>query len=236
MADRNPPPDKVVHAIMDIIRSRTERQIAIEKEANFTWDMRGRNLTGVQLRGAWLPGADFEGVNLSGARLREINLSGAELQRANLSGAMLRYADLSGADLQRANLSGANLWQANLSGALLWNADFSGALLRGANLSGAELCRVQGPLPAEETSATGLTQEQLDEACAHPDNPPELAGVRDAETGKPLVWRGKPLWMPVLPGPAGTTARGPLRPSPASGKMVWRNITNTLRRAFKAVP
>ena len=39
----------------------------------------------------------------------------------------------------------------------------------------------------------GLIQEQLDQACSDPDNPPDLGGiVLDAGTGKPLVWRGKP--------------------------------------------
>ena len=41
--------------------------------------------------------------------------------------------------------------------------------------------------------ATGLTQAQLDTACANPKTPPMLEGLMDAETGEPLVWRGKPL-------------------------------------------
>ncbi len=38
--------------------------------------------------------------------------------------------------------------------------------------------------------ARGLTQAQLDQARADPDNPPKLDGVEDAVTGKQLVWRG----------------------------------------------
>ena len=39
-------------------------------------------------------------------------------------------------------------------------------------------------------------QYQLDAARADPDNPPKLDGVLDAETGKPLVWRGGPVESP----------------------------------------
>ena len=38
----------------------------------------------------------------------------------------------------------------------------------------------------------GLTQEQIDEATADSDNPPNLEGVVDAHTGEPLVWRNAP--------------------------------------------
>ncbi len=110
----------------------------------------------------------------------------------------LRYADLSSLWLEKANLSDAKLWDvnlcmampfgANLSGAELWYADLSGANLDNANLSGTKFSTGIGP-----ASATGLTQAQLDKARADPDNPPKLDGVVDAETGKQLVWRGKPL-------------------------------------------
>ena len=110
----------------------------------------------------------------------------------------LRYADLSSMWLEKANLSDAKLWDvnlcmampfgANLSGAELWYADLSSANLDGANLSGTKFSTGIGP-----ASATGLTQAQLDKARADPDNPPKLDGVVDAETGEPLVWRGRLL-------------------------------------------
>ena len=49
------------------------------------------------------------------------------------------------------------------------------------NLTGTQLAGVKS-----------LTQRQLDQACANPENPPKLSGLRDAETGEPLEWRGKP--------------------------------------------
>ena len=140
-------------------------------------------------------------MNLSGAWLTRANLSYANLGAANLTGAWLVKANLISAGLVWANLSstnfiGADLSKAKLIGADLTSAYFGGsdppsshsriALIsshfEGANLSGADLRDVKN-----------LTQEQLDEARADPKNPPKLEGTVDAETGEPLVWRGKPL-------------------------------------------
>ena len=58
--------------------------------------------------------------------------------------------------------------------------------LSGAHLSGANLEHVH----------EGPTQEQIDQAIADPDTPPNLEGVVDAKTGKPLVWRGQSIsWL-----------------------------------------
>ena len=100
-----------------------------------------------------------------------VNLAKASLHGVNLTGVFLSTGDLTGASLAVSNLTGANL-----SGAKL-----RGTMLRSTNLSGAILSAVQG-----------LTQSQLDEACADPENPPKLDGVHDARTGVPLQWREKP--------------------------------------------
>ena len=139
-------------------------------------------------------------VNLSGVQLRDVNLSKAWLTNADLSGAVLRYVDLSRARLRRANLTRADLRNANLSGATFWGANFSRAIIRNADISGADLCGASAS-SAHRALAYGLTQAQLDEACADPDNPPKLQGVLDAKTGKQLVWRGKPCSMPVRQDP-----------------------------------
>ena len=115
--------------------------------------------------------------------LRDADISNLQLLSANLSCVWLTNANLSGARLQRANLSSARLRQANLSGVDLRYADLSNANLSRANLSSTLLRNVRG-----------LTQTQLDEAVANAYNPPKLEGVLDAETGKQLVWRGRPLW------------------------------------------
>ena len=87
-----------------------------------------------------------------------------DLRELNLTGGHL----LTNANLTNANLGGAQLGEANLANAQLFGACLAGTYLKG--------CK-------------GLTQEQIDEARAKPDNPPKLEGVLDAETGKPLVWR-----------------------------------------------
>lgn len=95
----------------------------------------------------------------------------------------LHGADLRAVLLKGANLSGAVLIDADLSSALLAFANLSGAYLYDANLSGAQL-----------EGAEGLTQLQLDHARADPSCPPDwTCHTWDAETGEPLVWRGKPL-------------------------------------------
>ena len=130
---------------------------------------------------------------LRGVQLRKANLSRAWLTKADLSGAILPYADLSSARLRRASLAGAGLRHADLSGALLWGADLSGAILQRANLSGADMCGRDARSPRYGEPVHGLTQAQLDTACADPGDPPMLDGVVDAETGEPLVWRGNPV-------------------------------------------
>ena len=98
----------------------------------------------------------------------------------NLAGAKLPGAVLERADLSRAVLDEST----DLSGAMLEGADLSLAELNGASLSGAKLDGT------DLSGVTGLTQAQLDEAVADPDNPPDLTDAKDSETGKPLVWRG----------------------------------------------
>lgn len=159
----------------------------------------------VNLSGAHLPFANLQSAVLSNATLSHANLLGADLSDANL-----RDSDLSVTVLSTANLNGALLLRADLSNAKVTGTSFSGAVLKDSILSGTDFNGM--PLPQEalnvinnhlpaiapevskaNLSATGLTQSQLDEAGADPSNPPKLDGLVDAETGKPLVWHGKPL-------------------------------------------
>ena len=163
---------KDVEDAMRTIGSRSVSGIALEQSEGFTLYLHGANVANLEIQDAML----------SGARLTKANLSDAILPRAHLSGARFRRANLSGAQLRRADLSDAKFWGANLSE----------AMLQDANLSGADLCGVDAKSSQYEEPARGLTQAQLNEACADQDNPPKLDGVLDAKTGKPLVWRGKP--------------------------------------------
>ena len=99
---------------------------------------------------------------------------------ANLSFLRLDNADLSNARFSKANLSGTSFSKANLSCAKLWKTSLSGATFTEAYLAATDF-----------SQSTGLTQNQLAQACADPHSPPVLNGVVDAETGEPLIWRGE---------------------------------------------
>jgi len=93
---------------------------------------------------AQLRGADLSIVNMQGADLRGADLSGADLRRANFSRANLSGADLRGAHLRdvsfrEANLTGVDLRGADLTNVDLKGADVTGIDLRGASTSGVDL-------------------------------------------------------------------------------------------------
>ncbi len=147
-------------------------------------------LMGAQLQEADLSGAQLQGANLSGAEMQKAVLLGANLQKADLWGAQLQEADLIGVQLQLANLSQAQLQEANLTRAQLQNAflfwaelqgtklsqaQLQKAVLLGANLQKADLsgAQLQGAIlsdadlrAADLTDVKGLTQSQIDRACA----------------------------------------------------------------------
>ena len=116
-----------------------------------------------------LPGADLEGLDLVRVAMKIFVASSKAKTPANLNSADLRGANLRGAFLSYANLRGANLAKADLTGAFLDSTNLTDAYMSG--------CK-------------GLTQEKIDDARAAPDKPPDLTGLVDAKTGKPLVWHG----------------------------------------------
>ena len=120
---------------------------------------------------------------------RDAQLARAWLSNADLSNANLRRGDLTYARLRNANLSGAKLWNVNLRGANLQDANLDGADLTGADLTNLDMSTVD--FESSTGGKTIVTQVQLDMACADPDNPPDLEGVVDADTGEAIVWRGK---------------------------------------------
>lgn len=158
----------------------------------------------LDLSHANLAGADLSGADLSQAFLNDANLAGADLSGADMGRqAFLVRADLSGADLRDANLSEAvliltdlarsDLSGANLGRAILFSADLSEAFLGAADLSDAFMSGKDPATPdprVADIGAKGITQNQLDRACANPDAPPNLWGLRDPETGDLLKWRG----------------------------------------------
>ena len=103
-----------IQAIMTAVCKRSEAQIEIEKEREYTLALRDANLKGARLAGANLEGADLGGANLEGALLIRMNLDGAYLADANLEGAALFASNLKGAHLVGANLEGADVTGADL--------------------------------------------------------------------------------------------------------------------------
>ena len=86
----------------------------------------------------------------------------------------------------RALLSHSQLLGANLSKAHLISANLVDAVFVGANLSGADLSGSPGNESTSKSPPVGLTQAQLDQACADLDNPPIL----DENSG--LTWNNRP--------------------------------------------
>ncbi len=197
-----------VEVIMETIGERRQRHLNIERDSGYWLDLHGVNVLGVWLIKANLSSAlmplgdrwsleevmgtrtrtDLSRADLSVAILMDANLHRTDFSNSKLERSFLLDSNLSNARLTYSNLYGAFLDGANLSGADLTYADVSGADFKNANLSGTEFSFDNGG-----RSAKGLTQAQLDEARADPDNPPYLEGVVDAKTGKPLFWRGRPL-------------------------------------------
>ncbi len=101
----------------------------------------------------------------------------------NLKGADLRGADLSMKNLSRAPSSyelSTTVYQQLATGRY---TDLRGAQMDEASLFLTILSRV------DLSHATGLTQDQLDDARDDPDDLPRLDGVIDAKTGDPIVWK-----------------------------------------------
>jgi hypothetical protein len=94
-------------------------------------ELKGADLTRVNLKIA-----DLEGANLYEANLEEAYLVQANLEKANLKKSNLSWAKLEEANLEKANLEGANFRGANLKGAYFFEADLSQANFAEADLTG----------------------------------------------------------------------------------------------------
>ena len=176
-----------VAAIMEVIRDRDRSRIQLERKVEFKLDLHGADLRAARLDGADLSGALLWEANLSCSPETLINatrLDGADLTGANFVRADLSNANLRGAKLRRAVLARTNLIRTQLHTSDLTGADLTGAIVSGAVFADG-VCRVDcdgKPL------TTRLTQTQLDDSRADPDNPPNVDGLVDVETGEPIVW------------------------------------------------
>lgn len=137
------PPQDDVAAAMKVLALRPNR-----REPKHLLDLRGTELSHLQLPAARLRSADFTGARLAGADLTGADLADAVLDDADLSGACLERATLAnasirGAALQEVRLIGAKLTgaviQANLTQALLIGCRLDKAWLLDSNLTGADM-------------------------------------------------------------------------------------------------
>lgn len=129
------------------------------------------------------------GLSYEKARGFRLNLARAWLKWARLASANLADADLTRANLHNADLRCADLSRANLGGVYMPDVPLKGADLSGAYIGHDYLPDPSGALG--DVEYLGLTQDQLDEAKADPNNPPTLdSEAVDHRTGKQLVWRG----------------------------------------------
>ena len=151
-----------VQAVMDLMRSRDDRLIALERKVSFSVDFRGADLRGSNLRG----------LNFTGVVLYDTDLSGAYAVGANMTNAALSGARLYKTRLASANLSGASFWGADVS--RTWFCDTSSTSITGRRFG---------------SPAVGIVYYRFDRARARKGNPPILGGVvLDADFGTPLVW------------------------------------------------
>ncbi len=116
-------------ALWNQFRRKTSSVIPLVQAELNEADLKGYNLTRVDLTAAKLFNADLTGVDLSYS-----NLSYADLSRANLAGAFLTNSNLT-----VARLKGANMVDTNLDHAILRSAKLGGAYLVGASLLDVDL-------------------------------------------------------------------------------------------------
>lgn len=197
--------DDVQRAVWEI-GNRNGTQLSIEKINQYTLDLQEADLSRAQLMQLKIPSAALGRANLSASYLQ-----GADISKADLTGAILHHAelsqskcistafmdaDLSQATLARADCSGALFYGAVLNGANLHNAIFHRAVLTRADFTDARLSGVDlsGAIFSQwghDDEVVGLTQRQLDQAYADPNNPPIIVNAKDAETGEILIWDSK---------------------------------------------
>jgi uncharacterized protein YjbI with pentapeptide repeats len=98
-------------------------------------NLRGADLSGLDLRRRYLGGADFTGADLSSVNVDHGSFDGAVLDGADLDGAVLTFCTLRDASLVGASLVRADLREATLTSADLRGANLTDALLPGDSRS-----------------------------------------------------------------------------------------------------
>lgn len=114
-------------------------------EANLSGvDLSNRDFSGIHLENADLDGTNFNNTNLTDANLIRSYLFSADLVGANLERANLQATDFRDADLTRANLRETYLGGATFTGANLYLADLNKATINGTTFGDNDLSVVNG--------------------------------------------------------------------------------------------
>lgn len=184
-----------VQAIGKVWQLEDKRAIGLEAEKTYVPNLIGANLSRAQFWSLSLKGAHLEDATCKEAVLGNVNLDEADFTEAKLTGADLTGRSINDREsIRGCSLRGAVLTNACCEDADFGNTDLSGANFDGANISGADFSgKPNDKRSIQVRSARGLTQAQLDQACADPDRRPRLDGLVDPETEEPLTWRGRPL-------------------------------------------
>lgn len=141
--------------------------------------LRGRDLSGLDLRYLDFSGVDLRDVNMSGADLRgslidsgtplgRTVFNNADMRRMRFVGRLdprrpvyLEDADLREADFSRANVSWFQFNGSNMSGAILRNAVFECTNMEGVNLAGADATGASlGDIDLREANLTGAAMDK----------------------------------------------------------------------------
>lgn len=189
--------------ILEYLGRRGNKEREFEKIENYILDFRHADLSYANLEDSDWSSTNMSFVYLKYANIKRCNFENAVLNYADLTQTELLFCNLTGASLHYANLTKSNLFgcvlrkadlcfcimrdsilfEANLENVLLYKGDLSGANFKDASLFGTDLS------DAILRNAKNLTQQQIDQALAEFGNPPDLTGLKDHVTGKPLVWK-----------------------------------------------
>ncbi|MDE2902557.1 MAG: pentapeptide repeat-containing protein [Chloroflexota bacterium] len=130
-----------IHAVLEVIRLRSQQRLDIESTNNFELNLSGADLRLSDLRGASLSGDDLSDSRLSGSLMMDADLSGAHLQRADLTSPnKSRPSKATKSDIHEGRIPATTrLDNVDLTGALALGAKMRGVILSGSDLSGANL-------------------------------------------------------------------------------------------------
>ena len=192
-----------INEVLEYLGQRGNKEREFEQIKNYILDFRYADLSHVNLEDGDWSSTNMSFVNLKKAIIKDCNFENAVMNYADLTRTDLLSCNLTDVSLNFANLTKSNLFgcvlrkadlclsimrdsilfEANLENVILYKCDLSGANFKDASLFGTDLS------DAILRNAKNLTQQQIDQALAEFGNPPDLTGLKDHVTGKPLVWK-----------------------------------------------